>query len=106
MWWNTPGGWGPMYGWWIMPFFGIIFLVLVLLIVSRFFGGGGFCGRSSVERDSGIEELRMAVIFFFAVFAFADDTVNEFSLKTVDGKTIAYRAASRIPMVVNIGAHW
>ena len=45
-------------------------------------------------------------IFFFAVLAFADDIVNEFSLKTVDGKTIAYRAANRIPMVVNIGAHW
>ena len=51
-------GWGPMYGWWIMPFFGIIFLVLVLLIVSRLCGGGGFFGRPSADRDSGIEELR------------------------------------------------
>lgn len=48
----------------------------------------------------------MAFIFFFAVLVFADDILNEFSLKTVDGKTIAYRAANRIPMVVNIGAHW
>ena len=61
MWWNTQG-WGPMYGWWIMPFFGIIFLVLMLLIVSRFFGGGGgFCGRPPADRDSSIEELRKEI---------------------------------------------
>ncbi len=58
--WNWPG-WGPMYGWWIMPFFGIIFLVIVLLIVSRFFGGGGFCGRPSADRDSGIEDLKKEI---------------------------------------------
>ena len=50
-------GWGPMYGWWVMPFFGIIFMVIVLLIVSRFFGGG-FCGRPPADRDSGIEEIK------------------------------------------------
>jgi len=61
MWWNTPGGWGPMYGWWIMPFFGIIFLVLMLLIVSRFFGGGGFCGRPPADRNNSIEELRKEI---------------------------------------------
>jgi len=60
MWWNGPG-WGPMYGWWIMPFFGIIFLVLVLLIVSRLFGGGGFCGRPPANRDGDIEELRKEI---------------------------------------------
>ncbi len=53
-------GWGPMYGWWIMPFFGIIFLVLVLFLVSRFFGGG-FCGRTPANRDSGIEEIRKEI---------------------------------------------
>jgi hypothetical protein len=54
MWWNGPGaGWGPMYGWWIMPIFGIFFLLIVLLIVGRFFGGwGGYCGRTpAVPRD-------------------------------------------------------
>ena len=51
-----------MYGWWIMPFFGIIFLVLMLLIVSRFFGGGGgFCGRPPADRDSSIDELRKEI---------------------------------------------
>ena len=43
-----------------MPFFGIIFLVLFLLIASRFFGGG-FCGRPPADRDSGIEELKKEI---------------------------------------------
>ncbi len=58
--WNGPG-WGPMYGWWIMPFFGIIFFVLFLLIASRFFGGSGFCGRPPADRDSGIEEIKKEI---------------------------------------------
>ncbi len=44
-----------------MPFFGIIFLVLMLLIVSRFFSGGGFCGRPPADRDSGIEEIKKEI---------------------------------------------
>lgn len=61
MMWNGPG-WGPMYGWWIMPIFGIIVFVLVLFIVSRFFGaGGGFCGRPPTDRDSSIEELKKEI---------------------------------------------
>lgn len=63
MWWNGPGpGWGPMYGWWIMPIFGIFFLLIILFIVSRFFGSsGGFCGRPPADRDGGIEELRKEI---------------------------------------------
>ncbi len=53
--------WGPMSGWWIFPFFGIIFMVLMLLIVSRFFGRGGFCSRPPSDRDEGIEELRKEI---------------------------------------------
>ncbi len=49
-----------MYGWWIFPFFGFIFMVLMLLIVSRFFGRGGFC-RPPSGRDEGIEELRKEI---------------------------------------------
>lgn len=35
--------------------------MLMLLIVSRFFGGGGFCGRPPADRDSSIEELRKEI---------------------------------------------
>ncbi len=63
MWWNGPGpGWGPMYGWWIMPVFGVLFLIIVLLIVSRFFGGGTwFCNRPPADKEKGIEELRKEI---------------------------------------------
>lgn len=65
MWWNGPGpGWGPMYGWWIMPIFGILFLIVVLLIISRFFGGGRFCGRPRTDRtaeDDDIQDLKKEI---------------------------------------------
>lgn len=62
MWWNGPGpGWGPMYGWWFMPIFGIFFLLIVLFIVSRFIGGGGYCRRPPADRESGIDELRKEI---------------------------------------------
>lgn len=63
MWWNGPGpGWGPMYGWWFMPIFGILFLLIVLFIASWFFGGrGGFCRRPPADRDSDIDELRKEI---------------------------------------------
>ncbi len=63
MWWNGPGpGWGPMYGWWIMPIFGIIFLLIILFIVSRFFGSGnGFCGKRERRDDDGILELKKEI---------------------------------------------
>ena len=63
MWWNGPGpGWGPMYGWWIMPIFGIVFLVIILFVISRFFGGG-FCGRPPLDRPGGddIKELKQEI---------------------------------------------
>jgi hypothetical protein len=65
MWWNGPGpGWGPMYGWWIMPIFGILFLLIVLFIVGRFFGGwGNFCGRPSVgpRDEEAFKELKKEI---------------------------------------------
>lgn len=58
--WNGPG-WGPMHGWWIMPFLVVICLALLLFILSRLFGSGGFCGRPPTDRDSGIEELKKEI---------------------------------------------
>ncbi len=61
MWWNGPGC-GPMYGWWFMPIFGILFLLIFLFVIGRFFGGwGGFCGRPPADRDSSIDELRREI---------------------------------------------
>jgi uncharacterized membrane protein len=48
----------------------------------------------------------LLIVCFLAVFAYAAETVQEFSFKTVEGKTIEYRATNRAPYVVNIGAHW
>ena len=48
----------------------------------------------------------LLIVCFLSVVAYADGPVRDFSFKTVDGKTIEYKATSRIPVVVNIGAHW
>lgn len=48
----------------------------------------------------------LLVVCFLSVFAYAAETVQEFSFQTVDGKTIEYRATNKAPYVVNIGAHW
>jgi len=48
----------------------------------------------------------LVVACFLSVFAYAAETVQEFSFKTVDEKTINYKATDKEPLVVNIGAHW
>ena len=48
----------------------------------------------------------VAVVILLTVFAYADETVRDFSFETVDGKTFEYKSANKAPMVVNIGAHW
>ena len=51
--------------------------------------------------------FRAVLVFcFLSGFASADDTVTEFSFRTVEGKTIDYKAANKMLMVINIGAHW
>lgn len=61
MWWNGPG-WGPMNGFWMMPFFFIIFLVIVFFIVGRLSaGGGGFCGRTPLRQGSDIDDLKKEI---------------------------------------------
>lgn len=46
--------WGPMMhgGWWFMPVFGILFMVIMMYFFSRFFGvDGGMCGRHNKSED-------------------------------------------------------
>jgi len=50
-----------MHGWWMfMPFFWIIFIIICVLFMSRFFGGG-FCGRGRSGHDSGIDDLKKEI---------------------------------------------
>ncbi|MCF6188311.1 MAG: hypothetical protein L3J49_12670 [Desulfobulbaceae bacterium] len=45
MWWNGHG-WGHMYGgWWLMPFLGLLCMLVFLYAVSKIFGNGPFCHR-------------------------------------------------------------
>ena len=41
--WNH-GGWGPMYGWWMMPVFGLICMAIFVFFVSRIFNRDGCRG--------------------------------------------------------------
>jgi uncharacterized membrane protein len=44
---------------WIMPLIGLVFVIIVLFFLSRFFGGGArFCGG---RRYDEIEELRREI---------------------------------------------
>lgn len=53
-----------MYGWWFMPVFAILFIVVILFFVGRFFSSGGFCGRTPMNRsmeDKNVEEMRKEI---------------------------------------------
>ena len=56
-WWNGPP---PMWGmWWIFPLIGLVFIIVVLFVISRFFGGGRwFCGG---RRYDEIDDLRREI---------------------------------------------
>ena len=56
-WWNGPP---PMWGmWWIFPLVGLIFVIVMLFAVSRFFGGRfGFCGDRGYDE---IEDLKSEI---------------------------------------------
>ncbi len=46
--------WGPMMtaGWWFMPLFGIVFMVIIFYLFSRVFhANGGVCGISRQNHD-------------------------------------------------------
>lgn len=49
------------------------------------------------------------VIVFMVAFASrldADDSINGFSLQTLDGTNIRSEKLKGMPMVINIGSHW
>ena len=49
MWWNQ-AGWGPMYGMWFMPIFGLLCMFIFFFFISRFFNrNGGCCGPMNHE---------------------------------------------------------
>ena len=44
MWWNH-AGWGPMYGMWFMPIFGLFCMFIFFYFITRVFNrNGGCCG--------------------------------------------------------------
>ncbi len=55
-WWDGPH---PMWFMWIFPLIGLVFIIVVLFAISRFFGGGiGFCGG---RRYDEIDDLRREI---------------------------------------------
>lgn len=66
MWCNGPM-WGPWYGWWMMPLFGIVCMVIFLYAIVKIFGNSGFrgpfsCGRQDSGKDQGnTEDLKEEV---------------------------------------------
>ncbi len=56
-WWNGPH---PMWGMgWIFPLIGLVFIIVALFAISRFFGGGRwFCGG---RRYDEIDDLRREI---------------------------------------------
>ncbi len=61
MWWSG-SGWDHMHGgWWFMPFFGIICIVIFLFFISRLFSGrgcGGFGSDPTDQQDEVLKELK------------------------------------------------
>ena len=65
MWWDH-GGWGPMYGWWFMPIFGLLFMLIFLYVMFRIFNRdrysyGPFSDRhpgSNQEQEKLREEVK------------------------------------------------
>ena len=63
--WNY-GGWGPMYGMWFMPIFGLLCMLIFIYFISRIFNrNGGYCGSFNQEppgdssnQDALLEEIR------------------------------------------------
>ncbi len=58
-------GWGPMYGWWFMPIFGLIFMAFFIYILSRIFNRDGYHGpfnqgdsKNNQKQDELLSEIK------------------------------------------------
>lgn len=49
--WNY-GGWGPMYGMWFMPVFGLLCMLVFVYFISRVFNSHAGCCRPSRQDTS------------------------------------------------------
>lgn len=66
MWWNHTG-WGPMHGWWFMPFFGMLCMGIFLYFLFRVFNreGGSGCQfahrgpQNNQQRDDLLNEIKV-----------------------------------------------
>lgn len=64
--WRNHAGWGPLYGMWFMPIFGLLCMLIFVYFISRIFNrNGGFCGPmnhepppTSPSQDALLEEIR------------------------------------------------
>ncbi len=50
--------------------------------------------------------IAMLMVLAFALSVFAEDKVKDFTIKTIDGKTISYSSLRGSPIVVNVSAEW
>ncbi len=58
MWWNEPG-WAHMHGgWWFMPFFGLICMIIFIFLMSRIFSGRGCCDPGTDNNTLQNNDLR------------------------------------------------
>ena len=55
-----------------------------------------------------MKKITTAVLMMlvFALTVFAEDNVKDFTLKTIDGGTIAFSSLRGSPLVVNVAGAW
>lgn len=65
--WCNGSVWGAGYGWWFMPLFGIICMVIFLYFISKMFGNSSLrdsfpCGKHASGKDqNNIAELKREI---------------------------------------------
>ncbi len=58
-------------------------------------------------KRAGVSSIMVLIcVVAFAGTLNAGESIRDFSLKTLDGKTIRSATLKGMPMVINIGSHW